>query len=104
MQPVIEALATLGVILGLITAVFALDRTPIGKVRRWMTRQLITEPFTGWFRREVREVVNAVIEERLLAPNGGRSLHDIACKVDAVQGTTGRIERAVAAQDERGNQ
>lgn len=96
-----DALATVVVILGLITAFFALDRTPLGRVRRWLTRQLITDPFTHWFRREVREVVDAVIEERLLAPNGGKSLHDIARKVDVVQGTAGRIERAVAAQDER---
>ena len=99
----IEAIALVGVVVALITAVFALDRTPLGRVRRWLTRQLITEPFTAWFRREVRQIVDAVIEERLLAPNGGRSLHDIARKVDVVEGTTGRIERAVQAQDEREN-
>lgn len=63
--------------------------TRIGRPVAWLWGRIVVEPITAWFRHEVMTVVQAeVMAEvaatveaqfaKLMQPNGGRSLYDIA--------------------------
>lgn len=63
--------------------------TRIGRPVAWLWRRIVVEPFTAWFRHEVMTVVQTAIKAevaatveaqfaKLMQPNGGRSLYDIA--------------------------
>lgn len=73
-----EVLGALAVIVGAVTGLSRL------RAARWLWRQLVAKPGSRWFRREVTEVVEPIVEAKLepirreLEANGGTSLKDVA--------------------------
>ena len=82
MSLVEDYLKVIGLIAGTIVAVFAVGKTPVGSWARTFYRRLIGDPVGAWFRRQVADEVHRVIDERLMVPNGGKSLADISHKLD----------------------
>lgn len=81
------------VIVGLAATATALGVLSRLRPVRWLWRQLVASPVSGWFRQEVTEVVEPMIEplqtrldgiDAELHPNGGHSLAD---KVDRIEAT-----------------
>lgn len=77
-----DYLTIIGLVCGTVVAVAAVSKTRIGRAVVWLYRKLIGDPVGAWFRRQVADEVHRVIDERLMVPNGGKSLHDISHKLD----------------------
>lgn len=78
MAVVPQVVVDMGVIAGVVTAVYAAGKTP---PVRWLWRQVVKDPISGWLRHNVSEVM-APLEERVASiehemhPNGGDGLRD----------------------------
>lgn len=100
--------ATLAIFAGIATALTVLGRfTRAGKIMGWFWHRLITIPLLGanhgsgeaegTLTRWARSIVNGVVDERLMAPNGGKSLADISDKLDRHDRAFERIDQRLLA-------
>lgn len=72
-----------GIVAGVVTAVVVAGAT-VGRTRpfRWLLRTLVGQPLAAWFRREVGEVVDEKLDQKLapirseLQFNGGHTIKD----------------------------
>jgi len=63
-------------------------KSPINRAIRWLWRHNIKEPMGGWFRAQVREVTSEVVDEKLLARNGGTTVPDAISAVNELRAET----------------
>ena len=95
-----DYLRVLGLVAGTILALVGVARTPIGRWSRTGYRRLIGDPVSAWFRGQVRDEVHRAIDERLMKPNGGKSLADLAAKHDTTAATVNRIARHLGIEEQ----
>lgn len=70
-----------GIVAGLVAALGVLAKSPVGRAVRWLYKQILGEPVGSWFRGHV----GRVIDEKLLARNGGTTVPDAIERVDSLR-------------------
>lgn len=81
-------LGTAAVIVGL-GVIF--NKTPLGRVGRWVARRLITDPLAGWF----QTMISGGVRSELERTNDGSAFGDHVTKMEAVGAHVIRIEAHV---------
>lgn len=108
------AAATLGLLAGIIASIRLLWNTPLGRFVRWLWRVLVRTPADGVVEKKlvemfdrpnvtssVKSVIFQALDERLMAPNGGKSLFDIAAKVDRLEASNNQRNMLILEGQQR---
>ena len=85
MDALLTAAGIVGAIAAIVTALGVIAKSPFGRPLKWVWRRLVADPFSGWLEREARRVVADVVHEKLMTPNGGASLADVAREVHRIR-------------------
>lgn len=100
MTLVLDYLKVIALVAGTVAAVAAAAKTtPIGRGLAWTYRRLVGDPLAKWFRAEVSDIVHNVVDERLMKPNGGKSLADLAARHDRLEPKVDAIARHLGIEE-----
>lgn len=93
-EPLETAAATLGLLAGIVASLGVLAKfTRAGRLVRFVWRRLVADALGSWARDQIEHVVRDV----LMKPNGGRSVADVAARLDEQRVELDALRSDVAA-------
>ena len=85
MDALVTSAAIIASVAAIVTALGVIAKSPFGRPLKWIWRRLVADPLAGWLEREARRVVADVVHEKLMTPNGGASLADVAREIHNIR-------------------